>query len=280
MKSQRYGLIDKMNSRLVIVGDNCIDRYLSPERKVWFGGCGLNVAVHAAHLGAKVSLVSAIGDDNEGLSMKRALEKEGIDTSHLVTLKGKTAFTKIEVINGERRFPHEDMGVQDYFVLDKRMLDFISTFKIVHTTIYYSNVVKRHLKEWHGKGMKVSCDYSDISPQEFIEESAPFVYYGFFSYDKSDAKEMALKLKSYGFKWVILTMGEKGSLAYNGVEYILQEALPTKVIDTTGAGDSFIAGFLVSILSQDSVADGMLHSAALASKVCSHKGTWIPTSSH
>lgn len=264
-----------MDKTLIVVGDNCIDRYLGPERREWFGGCGLNVAVHAVHLGVKVYLVSAIGDDEAGLSMRGSLEKEGVDTSYLVTLKGQTAFTEIEVVNGERRFPHEEMGVQDSFVLDKRMLDFITLFTMVHTTIYYSKVVKERIKDWHGKGIKVSCDYSNISPPDFIKESAPYVYYGFFSYDKSDAKEKARQLKDKGFEWVIITMGEKGSLAYNGVEYIFQDALPTRVIDTTGAGDSFIAGFLVSILSGYDVPRAMRQGATLASRVCSYRGAWL-----
>ena len=55
-----------------------------------YGGKGANQAVAAARLGAQVSLIGCIGDDDIGREIKRAFEKDGIDTQAIVSVSGET----------------------------------------------------------------------------------------------------------------------------------------------------------------------------------------------
>ena len=56
------------------------------------------------------------------------------------------------------------------------------------------------------------------------------------------------EMQEKGAKTVIVTRGTKGSIAYDGTSYTEFGIIPCDVVDTMGAGDSFIAGFLYGIL--------------------------------
>jgi len=81
-------------------------------------------------------------------------------------------------------------------------------------------------------------------------------------------------IHSKGPKIVVVTLGNKGSVAYDGKEFIFQDIIETKVVDTLGAGDSFIAGFLKGILNKSSINESMLLGAKTASKTLKYFGAW------
>ena len=94
----------------------------------------------------------------------------------------------------------------------------------------------------------ISFDYADRLDHPLVESTLPYVDIGFYSYqkDKDDFIKNFLKDKvARGMKVAVATFGEQGSLAWDGKEFVSFGIIPAKqVVNTVGAGDSFIAGFL------------------------------------
>ena len=82
------------------------------------------------------------------------------------------------------------------------------------------------------------------------------------------------QIKARGPKLVITTLGDKGSIAYNGETYTTFGIIPCNVVDTMGAGDSFIAGFLKGILEEKPVEECMKMGATNSSVTLEYNGAW------
>ena len=127
--------------------------------------------------------------------------------------------------------------------------------------------------------MLVSFDYADRLDHPLVESTLPFVDYGFYSYHKErDAFiESFLKDKvDRGMKVAVATFGDKGSLAYDGKEFIACGICPAeRVVNTVGAGDSFISGFLYGVLNGLSVKASMEKGAEVAAQVVQVFEPWV-----
>ncbi len=125
----------------------------------------------------------------------------------------------------------------------------------------------------------VSFDYADRLDHPLVESTLPFVDYGFYSYHKErDAFiEGFLKDKvDRGMKVAVATFGDKGSLAYDGKEFITCGICPAeRVVNTVGAGDSFISGFLYGVLNGLSVKASMEKGAEVAAQVVQVFEPWV-----
>lgn len=73
----------------------------------------------------------------------------------------------------------------------------------------------------------------------------PYLDYAFFSYTQDNAyiREFMLQAHKNGAGCIIAMLGEHGSLAYDGTQFYVQEAQHVPVVNTVGAGDSYIAAF-------------------------------------
>ena len=93
-------------------------------------------------------------------------------------------------------------------------------------------------------------------------------------------KELAEHYRSeYGVGFVLVTQGEGGAsaLAHDG-DWVEVEGFPTEVVDTVGAGDTFMAGFLDGFVARSAdLPTALTRGAAAASIVCSRKGAQPPT---
>lgn len=118
--------------KLATIGSNCIDYYnLSNTHKAYPGGGPVNMGVYAKRLGQDSSYIGVIGDDENGYLMKSAISKQGVDISHLHTLKGSTAVTQVTLNNGERIFGDYDEGVLAEYKLRDDDINFICEHDVV-----------------------------------------------------------------------------------------------------------------------------------------------------
>jgi fructoselysine 6-kinase len=164
--------------KLATVGDNCID-YYTKQNKVFPGGNCVNVAVYAARAGLASSYTGAVGNDEYGSFMRDALRKKGVDDSHLYVLAGKTAVTRVELINGERVFGDYDEGVLRDYKMSDADVDFFCTHDLLHTALWGN--AERELKRIKERGLPVVFDFATAKDGEIMETALPFVDYAFFS---------------------------------------------------------------------------------------------------
>ncbi len=260
-----------MKTKAVCVGDNCIDNCQ------FIGGNALNVAVHLQQGGIPTAYVGFVGNDVEGKTILDGLSQKGIDVSHVQIVSGRTAQSYIRLSpEGDREFIHEDLGDKEAFVIDEATLAFILRHSLVHNTwLGGSESYLPQFKE--SPNLVVSMDYGERCPQEFIAETIRNVDIAFFSLPEPQAEgasELARQMYSCGVRLVVVTMGRKGSLVYDGEQEFFQSAFSVQVVDTLGAGDAYIGTFLAGWLKGEDIPQCMEKAARVAAHTCTHLGAW------
>ena len=231
--------------------------------EIGFGGKGANQAVAIAKLGGNPLVVTAVGNDLFGPLVKENFKNQGIDTTWIKTVNGKTSGVapifvdkngdnSIFIIPGANSF----LEPEDIFQM-KSVLSEVSFFllqlEIKLETVYTA------LNLAHELGKKVILNPAPARNLEwkYLEgiylfapnETELHALTGVNTNSHQEVLKGAHFLLEKGIKNVLVTLGEKGSLLVNDKNSRLFSAYPVKSIDTTGAGDAFI-GALVHFLSQ------------------------------
>ncbi len=259
--------------KVAAIGDNCIDYYEKLDRFYPTGNV-VNTAVNLQKLGINTSVISTTGSDKYGQIMLDTLRKEGIDISHLKVVEGPTAITYMDMDGLERVHGEYIEGVLENIVFDAEDINFAASHDLVHSAFWgKADGVLSKIKKG---GTKISFDYATSFDSEMVDRTAPYVDYGFFSFKEKDyfVKEFLKDKVSKGMKIAIATFGEKGSLAWGGDKFYEFGIFPAKVVNTIGAGDSFIAGFLYGILKDYSIGKSLQIGAKVASEVVSVFEPW------
>jgi len=259
--------------KVVTVGDNCMDVYKS-SGQAYPGGNPVNVSIYLRNLGAETAYVGWVGSDQYGDIMMDAIQRKGVNISHITKKEGKTATTQVELVDNERQFGDYDEGVMASFSLSRDDLDFVKSFDCVHSAIWgHTDTYFPVFKE---NGMVTFFDFSDKLDHDLVKTLPVYVDYPFFSYSEDDAfiRNFLKEMHALGPKVAVATLGENGSLAYDGELFYTCGVVETKVIDTMGAGDSFIAGFIYGILKRNSIQECLKLGAETASKTIRYFGAW------
>lgn len=252
--------------KVAVLGDNCIDRYDRIDRE-YVTGNAVDTAVHLKRMGIPTAIITTTGTDLRGEWVRKTLELERLDTSHVKIAEGSTAVTYMSLDGTERIHGEYLEGVLEKMLFDEDDLHFAIQHDWVHTAFWGK---ADHLLEFLNKsGCRISFDYATNLNDEMVKRTAPFVDCGFFSYREHDAYIEAYLQKQVenGMRIAICTLGEHGSLAYDGKQFYQYGVIPARVVNTIGAGDSFIAGFLSQMMRQKSIVEGLACGARVASRV-------------
>lgn len=260
--------------RLVAVGDNCMDVYTNGD--IFPGGNSVNVAVYTARLGGSASYVGFVGTDKNGKAMIEAVKNKNVDVSCLEISEGKTAVTQVELVNGERIFGDYDEGVLENFKLTEKQKNFIYTHDLVVSGLWGN--VHDEFKDFHQHGLITAFDAATSPHHERTKAVLPYLNYFFYSIEEgNDSPELREEMRAFhakGLKVIVVTMGEHGSIAFDGTTFTKFGIFPVEVVDTIGAGDSYIAGFLKGILEGKELKECMEIGARTASETISYFGSW------
>lgn len=260
--------------RIVAIGDNCVDVYTNLERS-FPGGGSVNFAVHAARHGAAAGYVGTFGDDANGQLMQNALRAEGVDLSQLRIIPGgKTAVAYVRVENGDRVFIGSDPGVRYQFTADQPLWEYLQGADLIHATL--DSRMEAEIPRWKQAGLRVSFDYSHRATPEQVA-LLPYIDIAFLSGQKltlEEAEQAALRYKAAGAGLVVVTLGERGSMVFDGTTLYRQYAEPITPVDTLGAGDSYMGAFAVTYLREGNIPAAMSAGTRNATKICGHYGGW------
>lgn len=260
--------------RLAAVGDNCMDVYENIG-KAYPGGNPVNVAVYFVRLGGEASYTGVVGTDQYGSLMKEKIAEKGVDVSHIRFVEGNTAITHVELVDGERVFGEYEEGVLADFKLTEEELDFLCGHDMVVSGLWGN--VHDDLAKIKARGVKVAFDAATRPDDPAAVTAIPSVDYLFFATDDGDTpqlRETMKRIQEKGPKLVITTLGDKGSIVFDGETYTTFGIIPCNVVDTMGAGDSYIAGFLKGILEGKAVEACMEMGAANSSVTLGYNGAW------
>ena len=243
--------------KLAAVGSNCIDYYANIDGgKSYPGGGPVNMAVYTVRNGGSASYIGPIGDDDYGKIMYDAVKSKGVNVSHMHIKKGTTAITQVELID-------ED-------------IEFISKHDMVVCDLW--GKVEGQYKDLKEKGIVTAFDCATRPEDQEAQTAMPYSDYLFFSSDEGDNEALRNQMKKYqakGPKLVIAMLGMDGSLCFDGKDFYKYGIVKCdKVVDTMGAGDSYIAGFLAGIVDGLSIEECMHQGAATATETLKYFGAW------
>jgi fructoselysine 6-kinase len=261
-------------SRILGLGDNTIDTYVSAGLQ-FPGGNAVNVAVLCRRLGAAASYLGCVGDDEGGDILRAALAAEDVDISRLRRLHGPNARARIAHENGDRRFIGSIPGVRARYDLAAADFAYIAAHDAVHTSC--NSDLDPELGRIAASARLLSYDYSEKWTDERLALTLPHVDIAFLSApgrDEAQCQALARRCLDAGPKLAIVTRGADGAIAAAGDQILRQGVAPATVVDTLGAGDGFIAGFLCAHLGGAALSDALAAGAEMAAKVCGWRGAF------
>ncbi len=259
---------------LIGVGDNTFDRYLD-QGTMYPGGNAVNVPVFYRRHGGKAAYLGWVGDDRRGSILLEALRAENVDVSRCRVVDHPTGRCDIELNNGDRQFRGSIPGARKLIKLEEPDYDYISGFGVTHTSIY--SYVEPMLSELSNASKLLSFDYSSNWTQKYLEDTLPYVDAAFLSAPGLSDEEVEKLIKwiySVNNSLVVVTRGAFGSVAYDGDQLYSQGVIDTEVVDTLGAGDSYIARVLFETSRDVALGEAMVLAAESAAETCGYYGAW------
>lgn len=281
-----------MNKIVVGMGEALWD--VLPEGKK-IGGAPANFAYHVSQFGLPSCVVSAIGDDALGKEIIENFTSKGLDQ----------LIAEVPYLTGTVQVEIDQTGIPLYDIKENVAWDNIPytehldalakrTKAVCFGSLAQRNVVSRETinhfldtmpkdddslivfdvnlrqgfynKEILCKSMQ-NCNILKINDEELITVSRMFGYPGIDLQDKC-----WILLGKYNLKMLILTCGINGSYVFTPGNVSFQPTPKVEVADTVGAGDSFTAAFIASILKGKSVTEAHSIAVKTSAYVCTQKG--------
>lgn len=260
--------------KVVAIGDNCIDLYERLD-KFYATGNAVDFAVNMKKLGIDTAIISTTGNDEYGDLMIKELTKQGIDLSHFKQVEGQTAVSYMDLVDLDRKYLDYVEGVMENVQFSQDDIDFAASCDLVHSA-FWGNA-HMHLKEIHEKGGKICFDYATEYKDPMVEETLPYVDYPFFSFEKrtEDTDNFLKAAVEKGATIAVGTFGEDGSVAYDGKEFYAYGIKEATLVNTIGAGDSYMAGFMNGVLKGWDIPKCQEQGATVAAGVVGVFGPWV-----
>lgn len=225
------------------------------------GGKGGNQSIAAARLGADVTLVGAIGEDDFGKRYLETFRKEGVDPAGVTAIPGETTGTAlIEVAaDGDNRIAYVSgaNGKLTEALIDAQRAQIESAGVFMFQMETYLPGAFHAAKLAHDAGAIVILDPAPAQPvtAEWLSycdyvtpnETELALLTGMPVTTLEEAEAAARKLLAMGAKAVLNKRGAQGVLLVTAEGAQLHKGFKVHAVDTTAAGDSFNAGFAVGL---------------------------------
>ena len=265
-------ILGDANPDLVLHGGDVVPAFGQAEHLVdaatlTVGGSGAILACGAAKLGLRVAISTVVGDDLFGRFMRDALSEAGVDTSGIgVDEVMETGITVVLSGDDDRAIltmPGTIAGLRSELI-DPSLL---ARARHVHVSSYYlqtalAPALPARFDEIHAAGATTSLDPNwdptglwdggllDLLPK--VDVFLPNAMEATRSAHTSDL-EGAVRALAARARLVVVKNGDRGALAGEGDTVYRVDGMLTQAVDTTGAGDSFDAGFLAAWLNGEPV---------------------------
>lgn len=257
---------NKRMKRAIAMSDNCIDVYYKLDR-YYLTGNSTDFALNYKDLGGDVTEMTILGNDVFAKALEERLKEREIPLRILKRVERPTGMATMDIVDGDKKHLHFEGNAMEEIELAPDDLVFIKNFDIVYAERWTK--VDRYIKDLKQLGQIWVYDFSKRLEQESNDNIIPYLDYAFFSYKKDDEyiRDFMEKTKAKGAKVVIAMLGEDGSLAYDGNKWYKQEAEKVLVVNTVGAGDSFIAAFTYGVSLGEDIPECMFRGKTRATEI-------------
>ncbi|MEM3673053.1 MAG: carbohydrate kinase family protein [Candidatus Bathyarchaeia archaeon] len=226
------------------------------------GGSAANTIVGLARLGCKVGFMGKVAKDSEGRMLIQDFRREGVDTDGIIIAKrGRSGKVMGFVDDKGERALYVDPGVNDTIEFEEINKEYAFNTKFLHLTSFVgekSFQTQKKLVDTLPENVKVSLDPGELYARKGFDALESIMRRTFVLMPNqnelklltsvSDYREGAKILLEKGIGIVAVKLGSRGCYVADGRENHLIDAFKVKVVDTTGAGDAFCAGFLYGLI--------------------------------
>jgi 2-dehydro-3-deoxygluconokinase len=299
-------MTDELALDILTVGESLglfVTRRIGPlssahEADIRVGGAESNVAIACARLGARAGWVGRVGDDGIGQAVVRTLLGEGV---HVTVQRDRDRPTGI-MVKERRTSLHQRVSyyrsgsaasltlssdVPDDLLKRTRVLHLTGITSALSTTARDS--VRELIARARDHGIIISYDlnyrstlWSRSAAQEEYARLLPLVDIVFAGVDEAaivdpevaDAPQAWASLRALGARHLVVKDGSRGAHSFSASDTAFREAVAVPVIDTVGAGDAFVAGFLTAMLAGDSVGGCLDRGVRAGALACMAEGDW------
>ncbi|MEA1887666.1 MAG: carbohydrate kinase [Bacteroidota bacterium] len=255
------------------------------------GGAPMNVAICLRKLGADVTFLSSCGNDRKGEELMKYLEENGISTQYIQKSNYPTGIVNVHLSeNSEATYEIVFPAAWDNISEPDNLADF--------DVIVYGSLACRHTSSFDtlknllvNKALKI---YDVNFRPPYLDQSIVELLLGKADIVKMNHEELSLVsvwnkqkpnhleqeadfiLQKYNLKILCVTLGRKGAFLMTPHDRIYQKGFRVNTVDTVGAGDAFLAGFIHYYLDNKALKETLEFACRLGSYVVSHEGANPP----
>ena len=283
-----------MSHRIIAMGDGLWDLFPDGPR---FGGATANYACHASILGGEVFMVSGVGKDDRGQALLEVYQKHGVNTELIQELDDfPTGIVTVELTKkGLPTFTIGENAAWDNWVWNDEIEQKVESAD----ALYFGTLGQRGKSARAGirQALKIAIasqipcilDINLRAPfydDALIRESVILCSVLKISDEELQRVAQACELNSslsdnavlvelrtkFQLDIVVVTRGAEGAVLVSEEGVFEQPGVPTTVVDTVGAGDSFTASMTLGLLAAKDSSEILGEACKVAAGVCSHAG--------
>lgn len=273
-------VIGSLNYDILVQQDRLPDigeTFTGNELMLMPGGKGANQAVQCARLGLAVSMVGCVGNDIYGRELISSLHENHVGVDH-ISARGNNSGIGIVQILESGDYCSTIIKGANYLITEDDITDelFVNKPLVIFQSEIPANIVEYAIQKAHKWGSKILVNNAPARhiPDEMLrlinylvvnETEASFMHAAPVN-SVEEALSCAVQLKKRIAGEVIVTLGEKGAVISGDVSaQHFPAVFCPDVVDTTGAGDSFIGGIAYCLVKGISLAEAVPFAAEISS---------------
>ena len=247
-----------MVERLAKAGEHVAIR----DIREFSGGSAANTISGLSRLGVKTGFIGAVGNDSEGRKILDDFSRDGVNLDGIIHLDGRTGVIIGFVDSEGERTLYPYPGVNDRIEIKHINLEYVKKTRFLHLSSFVNEKQFKAQKELVERleefpEIKISFSPGILYSRRGLKDLLPIIKKSLILFVNEteieeitgeDYKEGSKTLIDSGTEIVAVTLGKDGCYLRTRNENYHIPAYPTKVIDTTGAGDAFATGFLYGII--------------------------------
>jgi ribokinase len=265
LKKPKIVVVGSINMDLVVKSSKFPlpgETVIGSDLQTFPGGKGANQAVAASRLGAEVQMVGCVGNDVFGEDLIKNLKINNVKTDFVKKIKNKSSGIAMIIVSengqnsivlapGANKMVNKELVKKAENVIknsDALIVQFEIPLDVVFYTIDMAKTFEKKIFLNPAPAQKIPDAILKKIDYIIPNETETTIITGIQVKDLNTAKRAVENLINRGSKSVILTLGENGSLVVSEKEMTYLPAYNIKVVDTTAAGDAYVAAFALGIL--------------------------------